>query len=416
MKLLGLLLALGLLTGCGDSSNAQWDAAVGSGLETIENGALPDRFANAIASCKILVLGEEHYVQEHQEFVAASLPALHKLGYRTLLIEECQAYDPIIDAYTTGKTGEIPWRLKAMNGYLLDKAREFNATIPDNQKIRVAAIDINHGGFSESIAWVKNQIDKTDLIHVYTGPDEAQYVNSLTALMGRLDSDRKKLEPIWSPEWYARVHEMVEIEILSLPIRKWKNGEKDSEAREKIMIDLIDRRVAESSAKIVLNCGQTHAQKLGYSDWSNYNFKRLGEYIHHKYNSYHIAFYGVKGFKRDTWYKPDGHTVDRLAQCSNDDIVRIMAGRSGEKTAVLTLQPDLFKEPAEVAGMRTCPNKQFDAYVVYPRMTVLKSLEEAAPLLKQKSKPAKNAISMGRKYITVSNRLYWFGGKQASLG
>lgn len=363
---------------CGPGRNQdKMVMAVESRMAVVQDAQLPGPVLDAVSKSNVLILGEEHYVQEHQEFIGALLPVLHKLGYRLLLTEQAHAFGWISEDYVLGTLDEIPWPLKAFDGLLLEKVRQFNSTLAMDERIRVQAIDINHLGFGDSLQFLKNRIETRDLFEILRVKTPEQYPPALEKVRERLVSEKDYWIEQWSRQWYDRVCELVEIELATIPIRSNRDPKNQSADREKLMILLAERRITETRGKVAVNCGQTHAQKKHFRDWYPVvNYQLLGMYLRGKYHTYHVAFWGAQGEKKQHFYDAECVKFNRLKDCPQDDLVRILAEKAENRIVVLPLDTDVFAESATAAGKKTSPSEQFDAWVLYPRITLLQSMKD----------------------------------------
>lgn len=378
-----LYLLLVIVAGCSANRNRnKLVKAVDSEITFLQDGKLPGPFLKNISDNEILILGEEHYVQEHQEFIGSIIPQLYEQGYRQLLIEDSHAFSWAAEDYVLGLIDEIPWRLRAFHGLLLEKVRQFNSTLPMDERIRVNAIDITHSGFGESRQFLASRIKTDDLFKGLPVSSPEKYQPVLEEVRQRLENEKERWETLLTPRWYARILEMVEVELASNQIRKWSDPKNDDANREKWMITLIERRMAENKGRTIINCGQTHAQKQYYREWgSAANYKHLGMYLHEKYKTYHVAFWGAKGEKKNHYNDTKYKIINRFKDCPKDDIVRILAEKAGDIIAMLPLDADIFKDWATAGSFKTQPQNQFDAYILYPKITFLQSLKDAEPRL-----------------------------------
>lgn len=387
---------LGLMScSCSLSVNSKELAkAVDEQIIPMEDHEFPKVIADAIADKKVLFLAEgRHWVQEQPELMASFLPTLHRKGYRVLLCEYPHADGWIADDYVLGSLNEIPTSLRAFEGLFLDRIREFNASLPMTDRLRVHNIDVNHdvSAFFSAVSYVERQIDAEGVfrdlqiswngsLHYQVRTNEmiARHLLALEELRSRLNSEKDRLEEKWTPRWYGRVKELVEVEIASARFRnRTSYGRNEQVLREQTMILLADRRIAETPDRVAIIVGAAHAQKEGFMQISGLtsptSIQWLGEHIRMNYASYHIAIFGAEGqvllHFTDT-KSQEVHVTDR----PKADLLRIMAEKSGGKIVLLPLNSEVFGEWTCVDYRRTEPGAQFDAYILYPHMTPLRSL------------------------------------------
>jgi uncharacterized iron-regulated protein len=70
--------------------------------------SLPDSMVETLGSYKVVLLGEIHYVKEHEKLLGALLESLHAKGFRYLMNEEGTASGLLVDYYIKGKLKELP--------------------------------------------------------------------------------------------------------------------------------------------------------------------------------------------------------------------------------------------------------------------------------------------------------------------
>jgi hypothetical protein len=379
------VLFLLVLAGC--SFSARYESLVrevDARIVPMEDNRIPQVLVDGFADKKVFVIGEEHYVQEQQEFLVSLLPSLYEHGYRLILIEDLHAYGWIAEDYVLGSIDDIPPGLKKMNGFLLEGVRRFNSSLPMDERIRVQAIDMNHqfAAFSVSLGFLRRRIEAKGVLDEIFGPvtsdlaippDRSGRLAVLESLKAKLDSEKDRFQGLLTPKWYARLGELVEVEIISSRLRK----KFDDKAREKLITLLTDRRIAETPGRVVLHCGMTHAQKRPFRDVGQTTLAYVGEHIRRNYSSHHVACFGVRGKMKKHFYDKEWKDVNRLVELPKNDLLRTMAEKAGGRVAVLPLNSPVFSKWTKVCGARTKPSRQFDAYVLFPTKTPLRSMVEA---------------------------------------
>jgi erythromycin esterase-like protein len=351
----------------------------------IQDSRFPKFMDDVLTDRKVLLLGEQpHCTQEQPEFICSLLPTLHKKGYRTLLCESYHAYSWISEDYVLGSLNAIPTDLRAFEGLLLDGVRQFNASLPPSERIRVQQIDVNHSlsAFFTSLGCIERQIDTEDLFSGVrsaldlNSPGSAQslvrYRSALEALQSRLGTEKERLEKKWGTQWHGRILELVEVEKTSVGIRKKFNNN----LREKQIIELADRRIGETRGRVVINVGGFHAQKqaslyalpLQVKEW-------LGEHIQRQYPSCHIAFGAAQGRYLENYDDTKSVEVKPPSKFSKKNLFRILSEKSNGQTVALPLDSAVFEKRIWVHNFWVKPRDQFDAYILFPHISPLKSLE-----------------------------------------
>lgn len=351
-------------------------AAVKRGLTF--NDTIPQSMLERLDNTRVLVFGETHYVQEHQEYVSELLVLLSPLGFRTYLQEGMHAIGWIANDYVHGVIDDLPRALYMFDGYLLRELREYNASVPANQRISFHHVDINHwiGIFREAIDVIEKRIDTRDFFaEILAAEDDSpDYERALQRSLARLREERSKYASRWSEAWVARIDELLEVELASLAIRRnWDSAERELWIRE-----LTKRRIDATALKVVVNAGMNHAQKRyfrGMGPGGSYELQ--GEMIAANYPSYHVAFFGVRGEAKSSFLDREARSFDLVRQTRKDDLVNVVARQMAGRIAWLPLDDPIFANPMRLDGNRVIPADQFDALVFYPEITLMESLKES---------------------------------------
>ncbi len=395
LPLLALLLSgILALAGCVTADSPGVRDALDAQIETFVPGEVPEALVQTLSARRVILLGETHYVQEHQEFVLELLRRLHQSGLRWFTQEMAHAYSWIVEDYVLGLREDYPEPARRMDEYWIEGLRSFNADLPEAERIRMRYMDMNHApdAFMVSLSWMVNRTPVGQRVgplasNVFaTTPGTDAYVEAVTELADRLGAASDALMDELGP-WYQRLAEAVWIEIRSLPLR----GEHDVHARERIMIDLADRTIDEAAGSAVaINVGMYHAQKRRYmgtrQEW-------LGEYLAADADRfggagqlYSIAFWGFDG-ERIRWFldrepQPVPAAMERPASNLSRQIAEAVTRRDGadrpESAAFVDLSHPVFARRMPVAfvhsPLRAAPGRQFDAYVIFPEIRVLESI------------------------------------------
>ncbi|TVQ19890.1 MAG: hypothetical protein EA382_15840, partial [Spirochaetaceae bacterium] len=220
-----------------------------------------------------------------------------------------------------------------------------------------------------------------------TRPGTDEYAAAVTELERRLVSEFESLVEILGATWYGRIKEAVEIELRSLPIR----ARHDVHARERIMIDLTLRTVADAADSIVaVNVGMYHAQTRRYmgtrQEWLGEHLAANADRFGGADRLYAIAFWGFDGERIRSFMDRDPQPVpaamERPPTNLSRQIADVVARRDGadrpESAAFLDLSHPVFARRMPIAfgysPLRAAPSRQFDAYVIFPEITILESI------------------------------------------
>jgi hypothetical protein len=256
----------------------------------LEAGSIPDEVLDRLASHRVVLVGEIHFLREHRELVMELLRGLHARGFRQFLFEWTQAADWLLADYVSDGGLEPDWTPPLeIGGSMITAIRDLNRTLPEDERIRVHAIDVtvDYGGgkaFLGSLAaLVKHLPDPGPLAAILpskyeTNEDQEAQIENLQA---DLDANRSELIASWGQHWYDTISELVEVERTSVPIRaiRESNYDKSVRLREDGIKRLVDRRLQGFPHGTLINIGSTHAQKKRL--WGT-EIEWLGEYLAHK--------------------------------------------------------------------------------------------------------------------------------------
>ncbi len=95
------------------------------------------------AGYRVYIVGEQHGNQQTKLVFQSYLQRLYKeAGLRDVALEEDQAYESDANAYVRGQTGELASGL-CLRTDILGQIREFNASLPANEKVSVHLVDVD---------------------------------------------------------------------------------------------------------------------------------------------------------------------------------------------------------------------------------------------------------------------------------
>lgn len=348
-----------------------------------EGLALPDEALERLADNRVVLLGETHHLREHWALVAELMADLHGDGFRQVLVERPQMNDWLIDDYVLGGELAPDWVPVPYFDRRFTAIREINAALPPEQRIHVRSIDANedHSGgatafqsFFDSLVALLPEGGDLDLTTPIDYPDmspETQH-QAVEELSATLESNRSLLVETWGAYRYGQVAEMLEVEAVSIDIRKQRKEDDNGAARsrEDLIKRLVDRRIAEDPGGTVINIGAHHAQKAHLmgteQEW-------LGDYLAHESPVVEgsIIVIGFTSARTELEAGADGTPFDILQSRSpENEILRVMAQLLPDQSVFLPLDDPLFLDRraaynSEDVIYATRLGEQFDALIQY---------------------------------------------------
>lgn len=165
---------------------------------------------------------------------------------------------------------------------------------------------------------------------------------------------------------------MVEIELLSLPIRTLRESDYDESVRlrEEVIKMLADRRVNANPGRTLINFGSTHAQKSGL--WGTEGIEWLGDYLVHRSPVSRDAAMSVWVSAAYIVASPGSGNPDfDLSDFPANELLRVMHETWPEKYVFLPLDDPTFstgRVPLNVFGdiYVSAPKHQYDAVLLIP--------------------------------------------------
>lgn len=345
-------------------------------------GSIPVEVLDQLATNRVVILGEQHFLREHRALVAELLRELHSRGFRQYLFEWSQAADWLLVDYVNDG-GLVPEFSPPhdIGGDAITAIRDFNRTVPEDERIEVHSIDVHLADYGGTDGWVsvlgllaENLPDPGPIADFLEG-DHSTFENHtvlLEALQKELQSDRADLVELWGHDWYDTVLEMVEVELVSVPIRSIRDSDYDESVRlrEAAIKLLADRRIESSSGGTLINYGNTHAQKEGL--FGTKGIEWLGDYLAHTSP--------VSKGSTIVLSVPAAHIVPvagsggpgfDLSGSTPNELFRVMNEMWPEERVFLPLDDPLFSSgrvPLNISGdiYISAPKQQFDAIFLLP--------------------------------------------------
>lgn len=380
-----------ILNSCGDTqlidapSEGEIDEAtysiVENDLSLIIDQQLPEDLVNNLAQSEVVVFGETHYVQEHQEFLVSILPQLSELGYNYVFDELFHAFSWVVQDYVNGERDEIPEFIRFFNQELIEGIKAFNATVDDDHKMNLVYFDINHwrDNFTKALDLVELEIGDQPIfeeIFMQTANSSA-YIMALGSLQEILSDQEANYRTEWGDLWYDRLVDMLEVELVSVQFR----NARDDRAREEKMFDNLMTYVDfNTSSKYLVNTGMSHAQKNNYMSNST---TRIGAMLANITDNLHtMSFIGLSGERKFRFYDTDHLAFDLSQSVSTNDMTKYLAEFSANQMSYLPLSDDHFSANlqkisySEGTTIFAHVGRQFDAIVCYPSISILDSMDE----------------------------------------
>lgn len=348
---------------------------------------VPDPLVDALGGARVVLLGETHYVEEHQHFVAALVARLHAAGFRAVVDEQMHATAWTGEEYVMLRSATLPPQLARLDQALLDGLRAFNATVAEADRIHFAGFDMNHWPdvFQAGAAELQLRFGHVAALDdvLAAAPGSAAYAAALDALPARLEADRAAIEAAVGAERHALLAEMVEVERRSAPLR----ASMDYTTREGIIRERVAAALARAgTAGVVVNCGADHAQRETLMGPVR---EVVGTWLGHHPELYGgdpallrtVAFGGARGSLLAHFYDTVPATFDVVRDAPENSLARVLAERAGARLAWLPLgDPAWSAHDVNYTGGKlgaVLPiGRQFDGLVLYPTVSVLRSLSQ----------------------------------------
>lgn len=338
---------------------------------------LPANLLDSLGTKQVLVLGETHYVQEHQELVSKLVQQLHPAGYRVFLNEGMHALSWIAEDYALGLYDQVPPSLAMFDQYWLREIRDYNLTLPADKRITFQLIDMNHWPdvFYTSVSLITQHLKTGGFFDELLSTDilSPDYGMALENALSKLQANSSYYRILWSDKWVDRISEMLTVELVSLGIRnQWSSAK-----REELMISLFTQRAEEAAGKVIVNCGMNHGQKKYFPGMGpGGDYLLLGEHIAANYLSYHIAFWGITGNRRDRFFDKGSYVLKN--NWYSWDLLHL-ASNHLTNPKIVSLEAPVFTRPTIVNNRLLQPSRQYDAYILYPEISLLNSLQVYYP-------------------------------------
>jgi hypothetical protein len=345
-----------------------------------EVGSIPEEILDRLASYRVVLVGETHFLQEHRELMIDLIRELHARGFRQFLFEWTQAADWLLADFVEDGGLEPDWTPPLdVGGSMIMAIRDLNRVLPEDEHIQVHAIDVtrDYGGgesfFGSLTALARHLPDQGPLAPIlqsnYDTPEsqEAQ----IETLQAELSTRRSELIALWGEHWYDTIAEIVEVEQISIPARAIleSNYDESVRLREEGIKQLVDRRLRDFPDGTLINVGATHAQKKQL--WGT-EIEWLGDYLVHKSQVADGSVIVLAVSAAHVVSLPGSGIPDYdLAASPENELFRVTNQIWPDQIVFLPVDDPLFNSarvPINSEGIIyiSAPKQHFDAFVLFP--------------------------------------------------
>ena len=344
-------------------------------------GAIPDEVLDRLASHRVVLVGETHFLREHRELMVELLRELHARGFRQFLFEWTQVADWLLADFVHDGGLEPDWAPPlSIGGEMITAIRDFNRTLPENEQIRVHGVDVtlqDYGG-GESFLWSLGRLaqhlpDPGPLSSFLQGEyDSAESQTALLeTLQAELNAGRSDLVTSWGEPWYDTIVEMVEVELTSVSIRaiRESNYDKSVRLREDAIKQMVDSRLQDLPHGTLINFGSTHAQK---ERLRGTEVEWLGDYLVHKSQAADRSVIVLEVSAAHIVELPESGNPDSdLATSPENELLRVMNQTWPDQIVFLPLDDPLFSNgriPMNFGDVYVgAPKRHYDVFVLLPK-------------------------------------------------
>jgi hypothetical protein len=346
-----------------------------------EGGAIPEEVLDRLASHKVVLVGETHFLHEHRELMIDLMRELHGRGYRQFMFEWTHLADWLLADFVEDGGLEPDWIPPLdIGGAMIIAIRDLNRTLPESERIRVHAIDItldDYGGGKSFVgalsALARHLPDPGPLTALlegdYSTPERQE--DQLEALQAGLEAGRSELVASWWQHWYDTVVDLVEWEQVSVSIRAIRESKYDRSARmrEDAIKQLVERRLEGYPHGTLINMGSTHAQKERL--WGT-DIEWMGDYLVNKSEAAGGSVIALHVSAAHTVTIPGSGIPDKdLSASPENELFRVMNQTWQDRSVFLPVDDPLFSKarvPINIDGTiyLGAPKRHYDAFIVLP--------------------------------------------------
>lgn len=345
-------------------------------------GAIPDEILDRLASHRVVLVGEEHFLREHRELVFELMRSLHARGFRQFLFEWAQAADWLLADFVNDGGLEPNWTPPpSIGGDMITAIRDLNRMLPEDERIRVHGIDVllqDYGGgasFLGSLGGLAQHLPDAGPLAAFLQSEYDTPKNQeaqLETLQAKLNTRRADLVASWGQHSYDTLLEMVEVERASVEIRAIRdsNYDKSVRLREDVIKLLADRRLQDVLPHgTLINFGSTHAQK---ERLRGTNIEWLGDYLVHHSEATGGSVIVLTVSPAYIVAVPGSGVPDSdLSASPENELLRVMNETWPDRIIFLPLDDPLFSSgriPMNFGDIYVgAPRRQYDAFVLLPQ-------------------------------------------------
>jgi hypothetical protein len=342
--------------------------------------AIPDEILDRLASHRVVLVGETHFLREHRELMVELLRELHARGFRQFLFEWTEAADWLLADFVNDGGLEPNWTPPLdLGGSMIIAIRDLNRTLPEDKRIRVHAIDVtvDYGGGQSFVgsltALTRHLRDPGPLAPILQGnydTHESQEAQ-IETLQAKLNTRRSDLIALWGEHWYDAIIEMAEVERISVSARAVleTNYDKSVRLREEGIKQLVDRRLRDFPHGTLINIGATHAQKKRL--WGT-DIEWMGDYLVHESQVADGSVIVLNVSAAHIVSVPGSGIPDYdLAASPENELLRVMNQTWPDQIVFLPVDDPLFSSarvPINSEGTIYvgAPKRHYDAFVLLP--------------------------------------------------
>ena len=344
-------------------------------------GAIPEEVLSRLASHKVVLVGETHFLHEHRGLMIDLMRELHARGFRQFLFEWTYLADWLLADFV-GDGGLEPGWVPPLDigGAMIIAIRDLNRTLPESEQISVHAIDVtldDYGGgksFVASLGALARHLPDpgplTALLESrYDTPADQEI--QIEALQAALEAGRSELMASWGQEWYDTVVDMVKWEQVSVSIRALRETKYDKSVRmrEDAIKQLVERRLEGYPHGTLINIGSTHAQKKRLYGTE---IEWLGEYLVNKSPAADGSVIVLDVSAACIVSVPGSGTPDYdLSASPENELFRVLNETWADQIVFMPVDDPLFSKmrvPINSEGTvyLGAPKRHFDAFILLP--------------------------------------------------
>ena len=344
------------------------------------SNSIPDEFVHTLSDYKVVLSGEMHYVQEHQEMMGSLLERLHDHGFRYYLQETSSSSGLMIDYYIKGKLSTLEADEKFSDFTMIEKLANFNQRLREEgreeEQISYVGFDLNH-------MRIEYQTALAHMINLYQLPSDTftSYNNDALKIKEALDKGKfKELDA----EELDELKYITEAQIESTEIlANWDDVDRE-DFIEKYVFKAIDE--SKEGEKLLVNAGSWHAQLiLHWNVTKDDSFQWLGMRLKQRYKDDPNGLYSFfcntyKGEIRSNLYRPDSFNYEADDKLRPGSLIPYLMEAYGKKTVFVDFKavPDNslsidIQIPRRIIDLPL--NRQFNGMLIYPEIHVPKTLK-----------------------------------------